>query len=125
MRSFEFVYFTNFISCLFFCMVFFVLVGQITVRKLRKKEETKHVLGLEFASGLDILNVAASLSRPKFMTKKLEKGSFPGLYAKSEILRQHTTRLDRYLATLFYWLLSGTGSLLICLMLLDKFGVWD
>ncbi len=125
MNHVEFILFTILAICAFFGMVFFVLVGQVTVRKLRKKEETKHILGFEFASGLDILNVAASLSRPKFMTRKLENGPFPGLYAKSEILRQHTTGLDRVLAFVLYWLFWTTALLGLSLAILDKFGIWD
>ena len=55
--------------CIFAC-IFFVLFGQITVRKLRKNEKTKDALGLEFTSGWDILNVAQALSLPKKLKKK-------------------------------------------------------
>ena len=37
-------------------MVLYVIFGQVTVRKLRKNPETKHELGVEFASGWDIFN---------------------------------------------------------------------
>ncbi len=49
-----------FIGC-----ILFVIFGLVTVRKLRKNPETKHALGIEFASGWDILNVAGALSLSK------------------------------------------------------------
>lgn len=40
--------------------ILYVAFGQITVRKLRKTPATKDKLGVEFASGWDILNVAGA-----------------------------------------------------------------
>lgn len=84
--------------------ILFVLFGQITVRRLRKKEETKNKLGVEFASGWDILNVAQALALPKSITRKLAKSPIAGFYADREILEKNTTSFDRFLAKLFWFL---------------------
>ncbi len=93
------------IFCFFAC-IFFVIFGQFTVRRLRKNEETKHALGVEFLSGWDIINVAQTLSIPRSWSKKLESSPLSFLNAQSEILFKHTSRVDRFLAGLFYWLLN-------------------
>ena len=54
---FAVIFVMGFVAC-----ILFVIFGQVTVRKLRKNPETKHELGLEFAGGWDILNVAQALS---------------------------------------------------------------
>jgi len=46
-------------------LALFVLLGQVTVRKLRKNSETKDHLGISLASGWDIINVANAFSEPK------------------------------------------------------------
>ena len=95
--------------CSMLCaMFFFVLFGQITVRKLRKKPETKDALGLEFASGWDIFNVAQSLSLPRRWIQKLEeRANAKGvgtMFAKSDMLYKHTNKFDRFLARFLFWL---------------------
>ncbi len=57
----------------FVAWILFVIFGQVTVRKLRKKPETRHELGVEFASGWDIFNVAQALTLPKSVMKKIRK----------------------------------------------------
>ena len=94
--------------CSMLCaMFFFVLFGQITVRKLRKKPETKDALGLEFASGWDIFNVSQSLSIPRSWARKLEKKATEAkcisVIAKSDLLYEHTNIFDRFLARLHFW----------------------
>lgn len=89
--------------------ILLVTFGQLTVRKLRKIPNMKHVLGIEFISGWDILNVAQALAIPKAWMKKLENGSLSFLYANSEIIRNHTTLLDRILGFLLYWSVMATG----------------
>lgn len=54
----------------FITSVLFVIFGQVTVRKLRKNPETRHELGIGFASGWDITNVAQALSLPEFLQKE-------------------------------------------------------
>jgi len=106
-------------------LVLYVLFGQITVRKLRKNPKTKHELGLEFASGWDILNVAEALSLPKSLIRKLKNSRLSFLYANTEVLHQHTNVFDRCLARVFFWLFMGSGFSMILLVLLNKMGVFD
>ncbi len=104
----------------FIACILFVIFGQVTVRKLRKKPETKHALGLEFASGWDIFNVATALSVPKSLEKKFKNRAF---HANAGLLHKHTTMFDRVLAQMFFWswVFSGTG--LIILMVLNW--IWN
>jgi len=93
--------------------VFFLLFSWITVRKLKKNPETMNALGFEFISGWNILNTAQALSLPKFLTQRIKKSPGSFLFANAELLRQHTNKLDRFLARLFYWsCASGTISFL-------------
>lgn len=89
--------------------ILLVIFGQLTVRKLRKNPDMKHVLGMELISGWDILNVAQALAIPKSWMKKLENSSLSFLYANSESIRNHTNRLDRVLGLLLYWSVMATG----------------
>ena len=49
-----------------FGLLLLFIFGQVTVRRLRKKAETRDHLGLAFINGDDIYNVAAVLSYPNF-----------------------------------------------------------
>ncbi len=106
-------------------MILYVLFGQLTVRRLRKNELLKNNLGIEFASGWDIINVAQTLAIPKMWSEKLENGSLSVFYVKSQFLRENTTRLDRVLAIVFYWVLTISGISLIALIALNALGVFD
>lgn len=112
-------------AVMFFSAILFVVFGQITVRKLRKKPETKEELGIEFASGWDILNVAGALSMPKWLNRKLRNSPLSALYANADLLYNHTSRFDRFLAKLFYWpfMLSGFGG--IVLVILNSTGLFE
>ncbi len=92
----------------FISMILYILFGQTTLRKLRKNPRTKYKLGLEFASGWDILNVAQALSLPKFVTRKLNKSAISYLYANTDILVKNTNVLDRIVARLLYWVLTAS-----------------
>ena len=105
-------------------LLFYVVFGQVTVRKLRKNPDTKEALGVEFASGWDIYNVAQALSLPKSLTRRLEGGPLSAMYARSECLRENTTAFDRVLAFLFYWLFTASGLILIMLAALNGLGVF-
>lgn len=109
----------------FFAMIFFVLFGQITVRKLRKNPQTKQDLGIEFMSGWDILNVAGALAMPRWLNRKLRNNPLGSLYANADLLDENTSTFDRILAIIFYTLYVFSGSALIILMLLNAFGVFD
>ncbi|WDE05066.1 hypothetical protein SG34_027830 [Thalassomonas viridans] len=105
--------------------IFFVLFGQITVKKLRKNPKTKDVLGLEFMSGWDILNAAQALAMPKRWSKKLEKSPLSSINANSTLLFENTNKFDRMLAVTFYWLWMFTGLSGVLLVLLNTFGFFD
>lgn len=109
----------------FFSMVLYVVFGQITVRKLRKNEAIKNSLGLEVVSGWDIINVAQALAIPRAWSGKLESTPLSALYAKSECLRENTTRFDKLLAIIFYWSLTVSGISLISLVILSSLGVFN
>jgi len=110
---------------MFVALILYVVFGQITVRKLRKNPNTKSVLGVEFASGWDIINIAQALAIPNSWSKKLENSPLSALYANSEILRNNTTRFDRVLATVFYWVLTASGISMIVLVALNGLGFFD
>ena len=110
----------------FIAMIFFVIFGQVTVRKLRKNAKTKDELGIEFASGWDILNVAGALARPVWLSRKLKNtplGHY--LYANTEVLFNNTNTFDRVLASVFYILYVSFGTSLILLVTLNAIGVFD
>jgi len=109
----------------FFACVLFVIFGQVTVRKLRKNPETRAHLGVELASGWDIINVAQSLAIPRSWSRKLEASPISVMYANSEELFKHTNRLDRFLGFIFYWLLTISGFSMIGLVILNSLGVFD
>lgn len=108
----------------FFAAIFYVAFGQITVRKLRKNPITRDKLGIEYVSGWDIINAAQALSIPRALSKKLESTPLSFLYANSEILHDQTNVFDRVLGALFYWLLTLSGGMMICLAILDVVGVF-
>lgn len=60
----------------FFACILYVLFGQLTVRKLRKNPNTKDLLGVEYVSGWDIINVAQAFAFPRSWTKKWKIVSF-------------------------------------------------
>lgn len=103
-----------------FGLILYVVFGQITVRKLRKNPETKERLGVEFASGLDILNVAQALSLPKSASRVIGRGKMSALFANSEVLYKHTTRFDRLLARIVYWLLVASVTTMLGAVILSR-----
>ena len=82
-------------------LTLYVLFCQITVRRLRKNPKSKGRLGVEFASGWDIFNVAQALSLPKFITRKLAESPMSNLYANRDVLDESTNLFDRCLARIF------------------------
>lgn len=92
-------------SGLLLSLILYVVFGQTTVRKLRKNPETTSSLGVQFAGGWDILNVAQALALPKYITRKLGESPIANFYANRELLEKHTNIFDKYLAFTFYWLL--------------------
>lgn len=106
-------------------LVLFVLFGQITVRRLRKKKETKNSLGVEFASGWDILNVAQALALPKYITRKLAKSPIGGLYADRDLLEKHTSVFDRILARFFWYTYALSVALMLIFIAANSIGLLD
>jgi len=105
--------------------ILYVTFGQITVRKLRKNPKTKDQLGVEFASGWDILNVAQAFAFPRSWSRKLEKSPLSSMHANTQVLVDNTSKFDRCLGAVFYWLFmtsGGSGALLVLLNFLGVFG---
>jgi hypothetical protein len=113
------VFFFMMISC-----VLYVLFGQTTVRRLRKNPKTKDVLGQEYISGWDIINVAQALALPRSWSKVLESSSISFLHANTQVLFENTGKLDRLLGALFYWLLLLSGLSGALLILLNAVGIF-
>ena len=114
----------------FISMILYIIFGQVTVRKLRKKPETKHELGIEFISGWDIFNVAGALALPKAITRRIKRNSISmgmgqGFEADPDILYKYTTVFDRVQAHLFYWSWVFSGFGLVILVILNWVGVFD
>lgn len=109
----------------FVALIVFVLFGQITVRKLRKNPETKDELGIEFISGWNILNVAQALALPTFIARKLKDSPLSALHADKDILKNHTNRFDRILATIFYVLFLSSGIPLSIIGFLNFLGFFE
>ncbi|WP_159820019.1 hypothetical protein [Colwellia sp. 20A7] len=109
----------------FFALIFYVVFGQVTVRKLRKNPKTKDALGSELASGWDILNVAKAMALPISWSKKFENSPLSFMYANSNVVLKHTNKLDRFLGILFFWLWLVSGSTMIFLILLKYLGVFS
>jgi len=89
--------------------VLYVLFGQLTVKKLRRNPKTTKILGLEYASGWDIINVAQALAFPKSWSRKLEGSQLSFMHANATIIHDNTTKFDRVLGFIFYWLLILSG----------------
>ncbi|VAX02821.1 hypothetical protein MNBD_GAMMA19-2072, partial [hydrothermal vent metagenome] len=95
-------------AAVFIRCISFVIFGQITIRKLRKNLETKHNLGIEFASGWDILNVTGALALPKVVAHKIQRNSMV-FETDPDALYQYTAVFDRVLARAFYIPFSFSG----------------
>jgi len=102
--------------------IFYVIFGQVTVRKLRKKSATKDELGIELVSGWDITSVAQALSVPRSLERKFKNRAF---HANADVLYKHTNKFDRVLARIFFWLWVLTGGGLLILSLLFFLGIFD
>ncbi|EDM68696.1 hypothetical protein PE36_01907 [Moritella sp. PE36] len=112
-------------AALFVALILYVIFGQVTVRKLRINPATKDKLGIEFTSGWSILNVAQAIALPRFITDKLKQSPISSMYAHTDELLAHTTRFDRILARVFYWLFTGAGLAFVLMALLDTLGLFD
>ena len=102
--------------------VLFVVFGQITVRKLRKNPKTKDTLGVELASGWDIINVAQALAFPRSWLKRIENSPLGFMEADANIVRENTNKVDHALGFIFYWLLMGSAFSAVLLIILNSWG---
>lgn len=119
-------YLFSFAFCgMLLALVLYVVFGQMTVRKLRKNPETKHVLGVEFASGWDIINVAQALAFPASWNRKLESSPLSFMHAKASKLHPYTNRFDRFLGGLLYWLLTLSTLAFVLLAALNAAGMFE
>ncbi len=121
----EGVIFAWILFCAFLTMVLFILFGQITVRKLRKNPKTKEDLGIEFASGWDIINVAQALALPSSWLKRIENSPLAFMEANSRVIRENTNKFDHILGAIFYWLLMTTGLAAPLLALASSIGFFE
>lgn len=103
----------------------FVIFGQITVRKLRKRNCNKNNLGVELASGWDILNAAGALSTPSWLRKKFESSRLSGFSANYEFLYENTNKFDRVLARVFWSFYLVTGVAVIGYTIASFLGFFD
>lgn len=110
---------------LIFSGILYVVFGQVTVRKLRKNPKTKGALGIALASGWDIINVAQVFASPKSWVKKVENSRFSFLYPNATALYENTTKFDRVLGFVFYWLLMLSGGAMILLVSLSYLGFFS
>lgn len=108
-----------------FSAILYVAFGQITVRKLRGNPKTKDKLGVEFASGWHILNVAQALAFPRSWSRKLEKSPLSSMHANSQVLIENTNKFDRFLGIVFYWLFMTSGLSGALLVLLNFLGIFS
>ena len=106
-------------------MMLFLFFSQFTVRKLKKNLQTKDELGFEYISGWNIINAAQALAMPNALVKKLNKTPLASLFADSELLNRNTTKFDKVLAIIFYWLFIFSGIFAAILVILNSIGVFD
>jgi hypothetical protein len=109
----------------FISAILFVVFGQVTVRKLRKNPEIKEHLGIEFASGWDIFNVAQALSIPKCIKEKFKYSKVSFLYADADLLYKHTNKFDRFLARVFFFFYFSCGLIIFPTIIMDLLGFFD
>ena len=102
--------------------ILLVILGQVTVRKLRRNPATRNYLGMEYLPGWDILNVSIALARPRRWAELVENGPLGFLHARSQRIRAHTTRLDRVLARMHFWSFVFAALVIYAWIAYDKLG---
>lgn len=105
--------------------ILFILFGQITVRRLRKNPETRDKLGLEFASGWDIFNVAGAMCRPQWLSERLRRSTLSFTAADERPIYENTTWFDRLLGRTMFILMMGAIAIMMVLILLHFVGLID
>ena len=104
-------------------MILLVIFGQVTVRRLRKDQNLKDKLGVEFMSGYDIVNVASALTMPKWFRDKLKDSPLSFLSADYQALYEATKPFERVLAKVFWISLVTSVSYSIFIIALRSLGV--
>ena len=105
--------------------VLFVLLGQITVRTLRKNPETRDKLGLDFASGWDIFNVAGAMCRPHWLSERLRRSTLSFTAADERPIYENTNWFDRLLGRTMFIMMMGAVAVMLVLILLNFIGLVD
>ncbi|WP_417548058.1 hypothetical protein [Marinobacter segnicrescens] len=105
--------------------VLFVLFGQITVRRLRKNPETRDKLGLDFASGWDIFNVAGAMCRPQWLSERLRRSTLSFTAADERPIYENTNWFDRLLGRTMFIMMMGAVAVMLVLILLNFIGLVD
>ncbi|SET94001.1 hypothetical protein SAMN04487962_1532 [Marinobacter segnicrescens] len=105
--------------------VLFVLFGQITVRTLRKNPETRDKLGLDFASGWDIFNVAGAMCRPHWLSERLRRSTLSFTAADERPIYENTNWFDRLLGRTMFIMMMGAVAVMLVLILLNFIGLVD
>lgn len=103
--------------------ILYVLLGQITVRKLRKNPEVQNELGIELESGWDILNVAGALSTPRWLREKFLSSPLSRLSANYQLLYDNTTKFDRVLARVFWFFYVVSVGLMLLFIAANSSGI--
>jgi hypothetical protein len=104
--------------------ILLVVLGQKTVRKLRKNPETKNALGIEFLlGGGDIVNVSFAFGIPRRLNRKVRKNKLRALFADADLLEKHMTRFDILLSKVVFFLGVAWILPLLILVLLFKIGI--
>ncbi len=84
------------------CVSLYLLLNCSTIRRLRANPRTQEHLGVEWTHGWAALNVAMAISWPRAPMLWLDQHARSDLHARADLLRAHTTRLDRVLARACY-----------------------
>ena len=88
----------------------YFLLGQTTVRKLRRNPATRDALGIPiFITGGETGNVAQACGWPEFVLRISARGPLRALDADRELVFRHTTRLDRALGFWCFWSWVASG----------------
>lgn len=103
------------------CVISFLLLRLITVRRLLRDPRTRNRLGLDLYPGWQTLNVASTLSWTRAKGRYFDSRPLAVFRAHSETVYAHTNLLDRCLARACYTSQMLICALLVGLLLYDRF----
>ena len=110
---------------IFIGWILFILFGETTVRRLRKNPETRDKLGLEFASGWDIFNVAGAMCRPQWLSKRIRRSTISFTAADERPIYENTNWFDRLLGRTMFIMMMGAVSVMLVIIALHFAGLID